>query len=201
MNHTIKLYLHNLAIKCSLILTLLLVSSQSQCLAKETLAQGRSEKIWKAYKKKIELTESKEHTLGLSYMISGGVATLGGIYGYYNSQDPFARGVYAIAQSIGIGAIGYGAFTYWIGDDQRSFYNIIENTESLSNAQRVQILRSYLQSKKRQEQKSNTIKAITHGALAIINGINASKESNQDVRTVLYFLGGINLLASLSYTF
>jgi hypothetical protein len=76
-------------------------------------------------------------------------------------------------------------------------------TSSLSDKQKTQVLRAYYYQKKNRLQKERLIKAITHSLIAAVNIYNASQqdESAKDVRNALYFIGGINTLAAISYTF
>lgn len=81
---------------------------------------------WESFKRYMKDRQEEDHIRGVSYMISGTVAVLGGVAGYYNSEDSFSRGIYAIAQSVGVAAIGYGANKYWNGNEYNSFFYAVE---------------------------------------------------------------------------
>ncbi|RYZ66893.1 MAG: hypothetical protein EOP09_11965, partial [Proteobacteria bacterium] len=77
---------------------------------------------WDSFHKYMEERNEQDRVRGISYMVSGTIAAVGGVLGYYSSDDSLSRGIYAIAQSVGVAAIGYGANTYWIGNEYNSFY-------------------------------------------------------------------------------
>ena len=79
--------------------------------AEDISYQGPAE--WSSFNKFMEKREREDRISGISYMISGVAATVGGSVGYYSSQDSFSRGLYALAQSVGVAAIGYGATYYF----------------------------------------------------------------------------------------
>jgi len=156
---------------------------------------------WSSFDLVMREQENKDYTDGLSYIISGGIAIAGGLYGYYSSEDLFAKAVYSIAQTAGIAAIGYGAFKLTLGDDHRVFYQTVRDTRSLTPQQRDEMVRTYFNLEKQRERSTRTIKAITHGLVALLNAYNALTATNQDLRTALFFVGGVNALASISFVF
>lgn len=145
--------------------------------------------------------KAQENTEGMAYVLSGAIAFAGGIVGYHNSHDVFAKGAYAMAQSLGVAAIGYGAYQYRIGDDNHLLYDTLNQQKTWSMAQKDQFVKVYFQLEKDRTAESQKVAAITHGLLAALNFYNASISSNEDLRSTLYFIGAINLLASISYSF
>lgn len=155
---------------------------------------------WDSFRSYMLEREKEDRIMGLSYMISGAVATVGGIAGYYNSEDSFSRGVYAIAQSVGVAAIGYGANRYWNGNEYSSFYYALDGAP-LTSEQKLEVLKRYLEKEKDEREKSRWIKIATHSLIAVVNFYSASHEEDRNVRGVLNFLGGANAIIALSYAF
>jgi hypothetical protein len=155
---------------------------------------------WKPFQKYMEVRQEDDRVLGASYLISGTVATLGGMLGYYASEDPFSRGVYAVAQSVGVAAIGYGASEYWIGNEYNSFYHAVDGS-SLTMAQKGELLQRFLERDQEVRQRTRWIKVITHSLVAAVNLYNSTHESDKNVRGVLQFLGGTNAIIATSYAF
>jgi hypothetical protein len=138
---------------------------------------------------------------GMAYIVSGGIAFVGGIVGYHNSKDVFAKGAYAVAQSLGVAAVGYGAHLRALGDEHRPLYATLNASRFLSLAEKDQFVKVYFQWEGQRDRESQKIAALTHGMLAGLNFYNGAIASHEDMRSALYFIGAINLLASLSYTF
>lgn len=155
---------------------------------------------WAEFDKFMKEREKQDRITGLSYLISGGVATIGGVAGYYSSEDAFSRGMYAVSQSVGIAAIGYGASVYWIGNEYNSFYRAVARS-SLSPSQKSELLKFFLEQERERKEAARWIRVGTHALLAAVNFYNASKESDRDVKNLFNFLGGVNLVIGLSYTF
>jgi hypothetical protein len=155
---------------------------------------------WESFAKYMEHRQQQDEILGASYLISGTVATLGGIVGFYNSEDPFSRGVYAVAQSVGVAAIGVGASHYWIGNEYNSFFHAVDGAP-LTAAQKNDLLQRYLERDREVRQKTRWIKVITHSLIATVNLYNSTRESDRNVRGVLQFLAGTNAVIAASYAF
>jgi hypothetical protein len=155
---------------------------------------------WEPFQKYMEVRQEQDRVLGTSYLISGLVATAGGLAGYYNSEDPFSRGVYAVSQSVGVAAIGYGASQYWIGNEYNSFFYAV-NSAALSPEQKSDLLRRFLERDREARQKTRWIKVATHSLLALVNLYNSTREDDKTVRSVLQFLSGTNAVIAFSYVF
>jgi hypothetical protein len=162
---------------------------------------GTYETNWLKFDTFIQEQTESDTISAYSYLISGGLATVGGIIGYANSQDQFAKVVYAVSQSIGIAAMGYGGFQLVVGNEHRLFHSTLSQTQGLSDFEKNRLVSNYFKNRKIQEKKSRTVKAITHGLVAILNFVNAAQENNSDLKTALYFVGGVNALASISFSF
>lgn len=155
---------------------------------------------WDSFHKYMNEKQKEDRLTGVSYIISGTVATIGGVVGYYNSDDSFSRGVYAIAQSVGVAAIGYGANRYWNGNEYNSFFYAVEGAK-LSSAQKVELLKRFLEKENEERAKTRWIKIATHSLIAVVNLYSAGREDDKNVRGVLSFLAGTNAVIAFSYAF
>jgi hypothetical protein len=142
-----------------------------------------------------------DYTNGISYILSGTLAVIGGFVGDSLSQDPLEKGVYTAFQTIGIASIGYGASNWKIGSDERMLFDTIKAAEGLDEASKSSLVRSYYQQKAVRESNQKLIKAITHGMIAALNFYSASQQKNESIKNTLLFFGGVNLLATISYSF
>jgi hypothetical protein len=155
---------------------------------------------WDSFRDYMSTRQHEDQVLGASYIISGAVATIGGVVGYYNSQDSFTRGVYAVAQSVGVAAIGYGASQYWIGNEYNSFFYAVDGAP-LSSSQKADLLQRYLERDREVRQRTRWIKVVTHSLVATVNLYNSTRESDPNVRSILQFLAGTNAVIAFSYAF
>ena len=155
---------------------------------------------WTDFSKRIELQKKADRENGLSYVISGSIGLAGGIAGALITDDAIEKGIYSIFQTIGVAAIGYGSYTWLVGGEDRGFYEIL-NASGLDPQQKMRLLEVRDLKKKEREKKERLVKAITHGLIAGLNIYSAQQQSNSTLKTGLYFVGGVNLLAAFSYTF
>ncbi|HMN68082.1 MAG TPA: hypothetical protein PKC28_06035 [Bdellovibrionales bacterium] len=155
---------------------------------------------WEQYAKEIERQERRDYRNGLSYIISGSLALGGGIWGANITDDNIEKGIYTVFQTIGIASVGYGAYVWKIGGEERNLYATLSNAR-LTPEQKTIFLRSYYAQKKESEKRERYIKAITHGLIAGLNFYNASQQKQDSIKSGLYFIGGVNLLAAISFTF
>jgi hypothetical protein len=170
-----------------------------------TLAQPKSQDLkspdsdWKSLSLQIRRDRLQEKSMGWSYVVSGGIGFLGGLAGQEIAKDPFEKGAYTVFQSIGIAAIGYGLYRVYVGSEDQNFHHILE-TSDLSNEQKERLFRSYQSQKAELEKKEKRIRALTHGLIALLNINSASQQGSGVVKDSLYFIGGVNILACLSYS-
>lgn len=155
---------------------------------------------WEQFDQFMLEREREDEITGLSYLISGALATVGGNVGYYSSTDPFSRGAFALTQSVGIVAMGYGASIYWNGNDFGSFYRAVRDS-SLSPGQKTELLQRFLQNERAQKERSRWIRMGTHVLLAAVNLYSASQEQDKDVKRLFQFLGGVNAVIAFTYAF
>lgn len=154
---------------------------------------------WNQFEKLSVRQEKRDYRNGFSYIISGSLALIGGILGAQSTSDNLEKGVYTLFQTIGIASIGFGVYTWKIGEEDRNLYHILNST-SLNTDQKTMVLRSYYNHKKLVEKEQRFIKAVTHSLISGINFYSASKQKHLSVKNGLNFIGGVNLLAALSYT-
>lgn len=154
---------------------------------------------WAEFEVDMRKREHADEVVGLSYMVSGGIAMIGGIIGVQSSPDPYSRGFFAISETLGIAALGYGASIYWNGNEYSSFYRAVRDS-SLPPAQKTELLRKFLENERAEYQRAEWIRIATYSLLAAVNFYAASQEPNPDVRRLLQFLGGVNLVLAFSCT-
>jgi hypothetical protein len=155
---------------------------------------------WDNFKAYMREREQTDQINGMSYLISGGLATVGSLIGYETSEDKIARSTFAISQSFGILAIGYGASLLSSGNEHSTFYTVLRESR-LSKPEKDRLLRIYLRERQLQERQTRMIKALTHGAVALVNGFNAAREDEETLKGALALISGINAVLSLSYAF
>ncbi|MEQ1879070.1 MAG: hypothetical protein ABL958_20690 [Bdellovibrionia bacterium] len=183
-----------------LALTALILFSGSVFAAGPT-KQFNGEPRWDNFSGFINEQSEKDRKLGIAYMVSGAAAIVGGTLGYQQTEDPFARTVFTVSQSMGIAAIGYGTFLMEIGHEDRAFHQAVLDTTSLSPQQKDELLGHYLREKRTFEKRARLIRAFTHGFIAALNFYNGSKQKDSNLQSVHYFIGGINLVAAVSFSF
>lgn len=191
----------NLAGRFSSALILILsLSMPSLGFASEDIKINEETIRWEQYAKEIERQERRDYRNGLSYIISGSLALAGGIWGAGITDDNIEKGIYTVFQTIGIASVGYGAYTWKVGGEERDLYKTL-NDVRLTPEQKTLFLRSYYSQKKESEKRERYIKAITHGLIAGLNFYNASQQKQDSIKNGLNFIGGVNLLAAISFTF
>lgn len=155
---------------------------------------------WDEFAKEVEKQKESDRRNGISYLISGSLALAGGIVGNAMTDDAAEKGIYTVFQTIGVASIGYGYSLWQVGGEERALYQTLQYTR-LTPEQRSQLLRAYNIQKKERENKIRIIRAVTHGLIAGLNIYNASEQKQDGLKNSLYFIGGVNLLASISFTF
>lgn len=155
---------------------------------------------WEDFSKEVELQKEKDRKNGLSYVISGSLALVGGILGNHVAEDSAEKGVYTVFQTIGVASIGYGAYTWQIGGEERSVYQTLQYSK-LTPEQKTQFLRAYNYQRKEKEKRDRYIRAVTHGLIAVLNFYNASQQEQETLQSTFNFVGGFSLLAAISFTF
>lgn len=197
----LKLFMFNWVGRFSLllILTLSLLAGPAAVAAEDTFVPS-ADVTWSEFSRDVALQERRDAKNGLSYIISGSLALAGGLVGNGITNDSIEKGIYTVFQSIGIASIGYGSFVWKIGGEERALYKTLQESR-LTAEQKTLFLRSYVAQRKERESKERVVKAITHGLIAGLNFYNASQQKQTSIKTGLNFIGGVNLLAALTYTF
>jgi hypothetical protein len=154
---------------------------------------------WDDFAKQIRLQKESDARRGLSYVISGSLALVGGIAGANLTDDNVEKGIYTIFQTIGIASIGYGAYVAKIGSEERTLFETLNNIR-MPPEQKTLVLRSYYYQTHERERKERLIKAVTHALIASLNFYSASQQKQATIRSGLYFIGGVNLLAAVSFS-
>ncbi|KYG67926.1 hypothetical protein [Bdellovibrio bacteriovorus] len=155
---------------------------------------------WNEFRKHVLEEEKAQELKGLSYMISGAVAAVGGTVGYFHSEEIFSQTLFAITSNVGLAAIGVGASYYWAGSETSSFYYALEGS-SLSLAQKNEVLQRYLLKQNELRENRRWIRVATHALIAAVNIYSASQSEDEDMRGLFYFLGGANAVLAISYSF
>jgi hypothetical protein len=156
---------------------------------------------WGTFEKRMRARQELDRIDGLSYLISGSLALVGGLVGQNISADPLEKGVYTIFQTIGVASIGYGIYKWRLGDDERWMYETLETSEGLTPSQKATVMKSYYEQKKDRLRREKIMRAITHGLIAGLNFYGATQQKSENVKNALIFLGGVNTLAVISFTF
>ncbi len=155
---------------------------------------------WEDFYKQVEIQKRRDKKQGLSYIISGSLALLGGLAGATTTDDMAEKGIYTIFQTLGVASIGYGAYQSELGGEERALQKALSETD-LSNEQRSQFLKNYIREQKYREKNDHRIRAITHGLIAALNFYSASQQTQSSLKGTLLFIGFVNTLAVASYSF
>jgi hypothetical protein len=145
--------------------------------------------------------EERNTAEGWAYVVSGGVALAVSIPGYYLSEDIFARSVYSLGETLAVGAVGYGSYLILISDDYARFVRILESSPTLSLSEKERLSYEFLNENAKRARAVRKIRVISHGLTAGLNFLNGATSDNRELRTALYFIGAINVLAALSFAF
>jgi hypothetical protein len=156
---------------------------------------------WPEYQQRMQRNSGRDRIDGISYLISGSLALIGGLAGQNLSSDPLEKGVYTLFQTIGVASIGYGIYKWRVGDEERWAYEATNQAAGLSLADRASMIRSFYRVKTERERQERFMRALTHGLIAALNFYGATQQKNESVKNTLVFLGGVNALATVSFTF
>ncbi len=179
-------------------LAFLVLGASGYARAAEDYRLGVSD--WDYFEKTMKEQKRRDFDRGLSYVISGSLALVGGLAGSNATQDSVEKGVYTVFETIGISSVGYGAYTMQIGSEERELFEVLSNSR-LTADQKTEFLHSYYYHRMQTEKKERVIKALTHALIAGLNLYSASQQQQATIKTGLFFIGGVNLLAALSFTF
>ena len=75
-----------------------------------------------------------------------------GEWGNSISEDTAEKGIYTVFQTIGVASVGYGAYTWQIGGEERSVFQTLEYSK-FTPEQKSQFLRAYNFQRKEREKR------------------------------------------------
>ena len=157
---------------------------------------------WNHFANYIRAKEKHSWRLGWSYFISGAIGLTAATVALNSVNGPVEKVGLALFQNLEATAMGYGIYKSYIGSPDISFYNVIQSSAGLSMENKNQILKSYMLERKFQKERIRWIQFGTHSLLAITNilaGLN--EKEDRSVRDALLIMGGLNLVASLTFCF
>jgi hypothetical protein len=164
-------------------------------------ADQGSSGTFEVLQKRADAALESDHLEGWGYLISGGVALGVSIPAFYLSEDVFAKAVYSLTETLGVAAVGYGAYLVLLDNDMSRFVKIVRSVPKLSRVEQDQLADAYLRESADRARNVRKIRVISHGLTAVINLVNAVTSSNQNLAEALYFLGGVNTLAAIGFAF
>ncbi len=135
---------------------------------------------------------------GLGMMISGGIALVGGGYGWSVAESNVEKGFYSIAQTLGLLAIGYGAEHYFLKQDEEIFIQVL-NSGDLSIEQKNRMVDSYLREKKERAESTRWIRRVTYGMGGILNVIYAGQTEDQSLKSLLYLAATVQIVWAVTF--
>ena len=160
---------------------------------------GQPFQVWLKFESKMLGQKETDKIDGISQILSGSLALVGGIYGGTVTQDPIEKAVYTVFQSVGVASVGFGVYQWRVGGEERKLHQILKTSHWMSDEQKGLFLTTYdLESAHTTKQISN-IRGLTHGLIALLNFYNGSQQQNPSVKNSLFFIGGVNAIASLSF--
>jgi hypothetical protein len=166
------------------------------CLA----APARADSTNDFLRAKATAVSAENHANGWAYVISGTVSLGVSVPGYFLSEDVFAKAVYSITETLGAASVGYGAYLLLVDDDFTRFERILARAE-LTPEERNRLARRFLEENADRARNVRKIRVISHSLTAGLNFLNAATSSQRDLSTALYFVGGINTLAAITFAF
>ncbi|MCB0406579.1 MAG: hypothetical protein KDD34_00165 [Bdellovibrionales bacterium] len=181
-----------------------LESPKKSLFATENTLQNKSnlaQMTWSDFQVHIDKETSRQRQEGLAYMVSSSLVFLGATVGFHSVDQSLEKSIYSVSQTLAIAAFGYGFYQYNVGSHDRQFFQIIENTSSLTLTQKNEILNSYAMIQKEKENTNKWTRFFTYLTISGLNFVQASQESNSDIKNTMYFIGGASALAAISVHF
>lgn len=161
---------------------------------------GTGSGAYEILKGKAARIEDANSMNGWAHIISGGIAVAVSVPAYFLTEDVFARSIYSLGETLGVASVGYGSYLVSVKDESGRFARILAQS-SLTPRQRDELSLRFLQENADRARAVRKIRVITHSLTAGLNFLNGFTTSNRELRTALFFLGGINILATLNYAF
>ena len=167
----------------------------------ETYVPDTETLTWKSYASEIRQRTIEDRKQGISYVISGAVAYLGGWTGAEMIKDPIEKGAYNIIQTVGLASLSYGIYTWKVGDKDRQLFKTMLHSDFLTQKQKTDFLRLYYTEQRARDETLRWMRVAAHGLIGLQNIYSATRQENGTLQSVFYFVGGINILASASLVF
>jgi len=150
------------------------------------------------FQEQVKAQSEKSRQEGMSMLLSGGLAFVGGAYGWSSAKKPVEKAFYSIAQSLGLLAIGYGAEAYYLKQDDEIFLQVL-TLDSLTSAQKDQMVQSYLRERKDREESLVWIRRVSFGLSGLLNLVEASQVKDQTLQNFLYVTAGVQLVWAFTF--
>ena len=89
---TLRQCIHNLVFKCrTFLIVILVLGTVASSAASKDIVDKADAIDWKRFSTFMNDEKRNDEIFGWSYIVSGSLATIGGVVGYYSTQDPFAK--------------------------------------------------------------------------------------------------------------
>ena len=168
-------------------------------LPRSSFAAEQPMPAYKLLTDKANTISTDDRETGWAYILSGAVTLTVSIPAYYLSTDLFARVIYTVGETLGVAAIGYGSYLVLIDNDYTRYKRIIDRVPNLTAPQKDNLARIFLDENAERARRVRRIRVITHSLTAALNFLSAATSSQSELRTSLYFIGGVNTLAALGF--
>lgn len=183
--------------KILLVLVFFSISSWPQKVL-ETRVQNSQN--WGDFKKAMDDLRLEDERRGTSYIVSGALVLVGSAAGISNTQDMGTKIIYGVTTGAGIAAITYGIVNIYYGNPYNSFYESIQHTE-LSESQRTALVKNFMLNEKERREHIRRAQMWAHYVAGALNAYSASQEKDNNAKSVLSVLAGINLALGISFSF
>jgi hypothetical protein len=178
------------------IAALLLFSTSAQAAAVTGATSGGA---YDLLVRKGDSIAAENRVAGWSFVVSGGAALGVSIPGYFLSNDLFSKTVYSLGETLAVASVGYGSYLLLIDDEYTRFRRVITQVPSLSVDERNRLAQAFLEENAARARGLRRIRVITHSLTAGLNFLNGFTAEQTELKTALFFLGGINVLAAVGF--
>ena len=169
------------------------------CLPHATQADGPLlESTWPQFRRQVQDEAENSSRKGTALIVSS-TLLVGGSF-VLRVQDPVQNGVVGLIRTVGLLGIGEGAEQIWVSDQRRIFQETLDRSLGLAETSKTEILKHYLELQQEARKHRNTIKVATYSLVAAVNFYEASRQTDETVKTGLIFLGAVGLLRTLTLT-
>jgi hypothetical protein len=180
---------------------LAIISLSLLVFSNSSFAADSKPQAYRILEKRAKYEEAENTRNGWAYVISGTLALGVSIPGYYLSQDVFAQVIFSVGQNLGVASVGYGSYLLLVDQEYARFHRILKQAPQLGEQERESLAHQFLAENADRARNLRKIRVITHGLTAALNFVNGTTATNRELKTALYFLGGINTVAALAFGF